>query len=208
MTAFPNPAKPFPTQAFETTSDGIMRPKVTEYFWGYEVQSNEHVLTVATLLWAFCCLLVVAAGLGVFGVWLLPEMIFAGGAFVSKSILSAALTALALLALRGALRGTRVRIQIDTANGELREVVSNAMGKDEILARLGLDAVEGVEVVSSKSDLGYGQIQISVAGKGPLPAGDGAVSTLGPLVERISRDCATASGEPVGPAIWSGPLAA
>lgn len=208
MTAFPNPAKAFPTQAFETTSYVIMRPKVTEHFWGYEVQSNEHVLTVATLLRAFCCLLVVAAGLGVFGVWLLPEMIFAGGAFVSKAILSAALTALALLALRGALRGTRVRIQIDTAKGELREVVSNAMGKDEILARLGLDAVEGVEVVSSKSDLGFGQVQILVAGKGPLPAGDGAVSTLGPLVERISRDCATARGQPVGPAIWSGPLAA
>lgn len=208
MTAFPNPTQAFPTEAFEGGSNVIMRPIVTEHFWGYEVRSNEHVLTVATLLRAFSCLLAIAAGLGVFGVWLLPQVIFAGGAFVSKAVLSVALTALALVALRSALRGTHVRVQIDTANGELREVVSNTLGKDEVLARYGLDSVEGVEVVSSKSDLGFGQIQIFVAGKGRLPAGDGAISTLGPLVDRIARDCAMERGQAARPAVWSGPLAA
>ena len=60
----------------------------------------------------------------------------------------------------------------------------------------------------SKSDPAFGQVEITLNGLGTIPVGDGAISSLGPLLDRIRQDCAIESVEKRSPAIWSGPLAA
>ncbi len=69
-----------------------------------------------------------------------------------KGVMSLILVAVAVWAARVAARGTQIRVQVDTANGELREVVDGAFGTVETLARYGIDAVEAVDIVSSRSE--------------------------------------------------------
>lgn len=208
MTALPDTPFVARPHLHRTTVQAATRPNVTEHFWGYEVRLNEQELTVAVLMRAVSGIVAVAAVLAVVGIWLVPQMAFSGEALGSRMILSVALIALALLTARIAARGTRVRVQFDKVNGELREVVDGPMDRIVVLAHYGLDAVEAVEIVPSKSDPTFGQVQITLNGLGKIPAGDGAISSLGPLLDRIRYDCAIGNAEKPQPAIWSGPLAA
>lgn len=208
MTAFPNTPHTIRASAFEISHEVIMRPNVREHYWGYEVRSNQHVLTIAQLMRATFGLIAVATGVAALGVWFIPEMAFVGEATTTKALSFILLVALSLFMAKLAARGTRVRVQIDTAKGELREVVDSAFGGSVVLARYGLDAVEAVEVVASQADPSFGQVQLTMNGLGTIAVGDGAVTMLGPLCDRLRGDCNTEPTEAAQPAIWSGPLAA
>ena len=185
-----------------------LRPKVEDRFWGYEVYANEEVIDLAVLMRATCGILTFACFLASLGVWVMPAMAFVAKAFVAKATLSVLLMCITLILARVAARGTRVRVQVDTAKGELREVVAGPFGSDMILARHGLDAVQSVDFVASRGEPSFGQIQITVNGVGVVPAGVGAMVLLGPLRDRLAEDCGVEAVAQARPAVWGGPLAA
>jgi hypothetical protein len=185
-----------------------MRPNITEHFWGYEVRPNEHVIDVAVLTRAVCGVLTVAMFIAAFGVWLMPAIAFTGSPFLAKVGLSIVLLLAAVLLGRIAARGTRVRLQIDTTSGELREVVDGPMGAIVTLSSFGIDAVEGVDVVASEADRSFGQVQIRLRDQGKIPAGDGAISALHALRNRLASDCGVEQHDPSRVPVWGGPLAA
>ncbi|AKS46504.1 hypothetical protein SAMN05444287_1620 [Octadecabacter temperatus] len=186
----------------------FMRANVTEHFWGFEVRPNEHVFDVAVLMRAMTGFFAGTAFIAALGVWLLPSMAFATAAFSSKLIVSGLLMFATVMLARVAARGTQVRVQFDTSTGELREVVDGAFGGRLVLATHGLDAVEAVQVVESRENRGFGQVQIRVKGAGAISAGDGAVSALAVLRDRIASDCGLEASGPVREAVWGGPLVA
>ncbi len=186
----------------------FMRANVTEHFWGFEVRPNEQVLDVAVLMRAMTGFFAGTAFIAALGVWLLPSMAFATAAFSSKLIVSGLLMFATVMLARVAARGTQVRVQFDTSTGELREVIDGAFGGGLVLSTHGLDAVEAVQVVESRENRGFGQVQVRVQGVGVISAGDGAVSALSVLRDRIANDCGLEASGPVRETVWGGPLAA
>ncbi len=208
MTAYPNPTD-FADRATESNQVGIsMRPNVTEHFWGYEVRPNEQVINIAVLLRAACGFLTVATLGAAVGVWFLPTMAFVAQAFAAKITVSLVLICVSIVLARVAAQGTCVRVQIDTAAGELREVVDGPFGTDIVLAHYGFDAINAVDVVASRSSASFGQVQISVNGIGPVPAGDGSLLLIAALRTRLASDCGLETARPRREVIWGGPFAA
>ena len=189
MTAQPNISDFLTTSTSASKQPVFMRPNVTEHFWGFEVRPNEQVLDLAVLMRALTGFLAGAAFIAALGIWLLPSTAFVESAFSSKLIVSVLLMIGAVLLARVAARGTHVRVQLDTSAGEIREVVDGAFGGNLVLATYGLDAVEAVGVVESAKNRGFGQVQIRVRGANAISAGDGAVSALATLRNRIANDC-------------------
>ncbi|MCW1951103.1 MAG: hypothetical protein KIH44_007035 [Octadecabacter sp.] len=208
MTVQPHTTDFINPSARVTPTNLFMRPNVTEHFWGYEVRANEQVFDIAVLMRALSGFFAAAAFIAALGVWLLPSMVFAASAFGTKLTVSVALMCCVLLLARVAARGTQVRIQFDTSAGEVREVVDGAFGTGLVLARYGLDAVEAVEVVGSREHRSFGQVQIRISGIGAVAAGDGAISALSVLRDRIANDCGLESAGPLREAVWGGPWAA
>ncbi|MDC1230963.1 hypothetical protein N8Z54_02290 [Octadecabacter sp.] len=207
MTALPDYTD-FVTFHDVISTDVVMRPKTREHFWGYEVAPNEQVINIATLCRAGCGMLTFACVVGAVGLWVMPADLFAGTVLAMKGVMSLILVAVAVWAARVAARGTQIRVQVDTANGELREVVDGAFGTVETLARYGIDAVEAVDIVSSRSEPSYGQVHLHMTGVGKIAVGDGAVLTLRPLRDRLASDCGIVEQNTARVAVWGGPLAA
>lgn len=187
MTAFPSPTD-YLQQSEMPEITATIRPKVVEYYWGYEVSASEHVVDMAVMMRALCGLLACGTLLASLGVWLMPSMAFIGSAFLGKATVSFILLAATVMLALAALRGTKVRVQIDTNNGELREVVDGPLNTVSVLARIGLDAVSSVEVVPSRIDPDFGQIHIHIKGVGAIAAGDGTLTYLCPLRNRMASD--------------------
>lgn len=206
MTVQPQTADFMTARAPVAQANVFMRPNVTEHFWGFEVRPNEQVFGVAVLLRAMSGFFAGAAFISALGVWLLPAMAFVISALTAKAIVSVFLTICAVSLARVALRGTQVRVQIDSSAGELREVVDGAFGRGLALATYGLDSVKAVEVVESAEQNGFGQVQIHVNGAGNIPVGDGALSALAVLRDRIATECGLETSGPAREAVWGGPL--
>lgn len=204
MTALPDHTD-FATHTSASTGTVVMRPKVVEHFWGYEVASNEHVINVAVLMRAASGLLTVGTLIASVGVWFVPAMAIAGASIAAKFAASVLLLALAFVLARIAARGTQVRVQIDTSNGELREVVDGPFGSVMTLANYGIDAVK---VMPSRNEPSFGQVQVYIKSFGAIPVGDGALMTLHPLRDRLAGDCGVEQGDVPRDAVWAGPLAA
>jgi len=181
-----------------------MRPSVTDHFWGFEVRPNELVIDVAVLMRVLTALFAGATFITALGIWLIPSMALADTAFNLKLAYSIFMMLMTVLLARVAVRGTQVRVQFDTSVGEVREVVDGAFGGRLVLARYGLDAVEAVEVVESRENRGFGQVQIRLRGANAISAGDGAVSALAVLRNRIANDCGLELSGPVRGAVWRG----
>lgn len=186
----------------------MIRPNVTEHYWGYEVRTNEQVVNIAVLLRAVCGVLTIATVGAALGVWLVPAMAFVGSTFLMKATVSVLLVCVAVVLARVAARGTRIRVQIDRARGELREVVDGPLGSVFVVARYGLDAIEGIDIVPSTTEPSFGQVQVLIKDLGAIAVGDGAIVTLRPLLDRVAYDCGIDDMGVAIPATWSGPLAA
>ncbi|SMX32207.1 hypothetical protein [Octadecabacter ascidiaceicola] len=208
MTAQPNISDFANTAAPASKQPVFMRANVTEHFWGFEVRPNEQIFDLAVLTRAVAGFFAGAGFIASLGFWLLPSMAFVATAFTSKLTVSVLLMVVASLLARFAARGTQVRVQFDTSAGELREVVDGAFGSTLILATYGLDAVEAVEVVESTENRGFGQVHICMRGTHTIASGDGAVSALATLRNRIANECGLETSGQAREAVWGGPLAA
>lgn len=204
MTAQPNIAEFLNILIPASKQPVLMRPSVTDHFWGFEVRPNELVIDVAVLMRVLTALFAGATFITALGIWLIPSMALADTAFNLKLAYSIFMMLMTVLLARVAVRGTQVRVQFDTSVGEVREVVDGAFGGRLVLARYGLDAVEAVEVVESRENRGFGQVQIRLRGANAISAGDGAVSALAVLRNRIANDCGLELSGPVRGAVWRG----
>lgn len=208
MTALPDPSE-FSTTLTSTTPKTalLVRPTVTEHFWGYAISSHDQVVGLAVLMRSVAGLVTLASFIGALAVWFLPAAAFAGDAIMIKAMASILMTCIGAMLMNFVGRGTRVRVHVDTAAGELHEVVGGLFGSDVILARYGMDAVESIDVVPSLIDPDYGQIQIAIKGAATIGAGNGDVAALHGLRDRLANDMGLEYGSGAREAVWSGPLA-
>lgn len=204
MTARPNPFTFAPAASAPQETPIFVRPNVTERFWGYEVSRSEHVIDLAVLARGLAALTMVGLFVAAALVWLVPDMAFVGDAFVAKSVASIVLASLGLLFVRFAGRGTRIRVQVDTSAGELREVVDGMFGSDVVLSRYGFDAVKSVEIVTSGVNPSYGQVHILMEQGGPILAADGTVVALRHLRAKLAADCGHDEPMPTHAPVWGG----
>lgn len=200
MTARPNPLEFTALQAQVDVGHVGLHPNIEECYWGYELRMNETALSLAVIwraLAGFGSIVALIAALGV--------LMMSAGAGITTLLISGLFVAVAVACANTGRRDTQVRVQIDTRNGELREVVDGRLGKVDVLAQYGLDAVRAVRLVGSGADNGFGQIHAEVEGYGSIPLADGAIAPLRALRDRIAADCGLETGHR-REAEWSGPL--
>ena len=117
---------------------------IAETYWGYIIQARSAppvaVILLQVLAWALGLSLAVAAA----GVWVLPQTADAVELLPLRAGASLIFGAFAALLLWFASRGTEAELQVDTAQGELREIVRNRAGRPTLLGRYGFDAIGGV----------------------------------------------------------------
>lgn len=202
MTALPDPGR-FEVEGPVKGARPIQaRPIVQEFYWGYEIRPGEQVIDLYALFRIALLGIGFGCAVGALGVWLVPAMSFAGQALLGKAAISAALASFAFLILGSVSPGLRVGVQIDTRNGEVREVVTTATGKRRVLSAYGFDAVQGV---STRKGETRAQIVLDVAGAGLVPAGDGHPLALETLARRLRADLSQPAGEARIPN-FAGPL--
>ena len=188
MTTLPDPIEFVTILGRKIANDIPRRLDVQERHWGYEVQPAQISDTINTAIRLSSYL--VSLTFGVIGILALvsPMQGFgldhrAQGFFAIGSLALAAFTAHISSSHRS------VRIQIDTAAGELREVTESPFRGCQVLARYGLDAIAAVEIVTSSKDTSIGQLHVRVNGYGAIPVADGSISTLRSLRDRLATDC-------------------
>lgn len=209
MTAFPDPAGPFETfTSAESMPAHMTRPNVKQEFWGYEVAPAEEVFDLSVLMRGVALMGFLGALVAAIAIWMVPAMSFSGDPLATKALISLVALVFALSVSRVALRSTRIRLQVDTANGELREVVAGVFRGDTVIASYGIDTVQGVKIVTRQDDTSLGQIQIAVAGVGRIPAGDGSILMLERLKARLQKDLGCHDASTRREAVWTGPIAA
>lgn len=206
MTALPDQSDFVSKAPFAQGSPVFMRPNVRDHFWGYEISRSVHVIDLAGLARGAAILFTISAFTAAWLVWLVPAMAFAGDALIAKALASFVLICLGVVLIRIASRSTRVRVQIDTSVGEVREVVRGMFGTTIVLSRYGLDTVEDVSVATSRTDPTFGQVHLSMKHGETIPVGDGVVMALRPLRDRIAGDCGFEVRESPRVAIWGGPV--
>ncbi|WP_143515502.1 hypothetical protein [Pseudooctadecabacter jejudonensis] len=180
-------------------------PSLEERFWGYEIKMTQSEMTSALIVRGLA-----SFGAAVFGlttaVMFVSALIGLGAAAPEIRIFTLMiLAALTLICATVADRTRRVRVQIDTRNGEVRQVTRGRFGPETILTRHSMDTVSSVEIVASDFDRSFGQIHMRIKGYGPIVAADGCVTTLTSLRDRIAADCGVRQGRVLDP-VWSGPL--
>ncbi|PVA08044.1 hypothetical protein [Thalassorhabdomicrobium marinisediminis] len=205
MTALPDTFAR-PSRLGTATPPDFHYPRVSERFWGYEVSFNEQVVDLAVLARGVTLLVTIGAFLAAAAVWLLPDGAFTGAAAVSKALISFGLLILSGCLAHFAGRSTRVQVQVDKNAGELREVVKGLTGASIVLTRHGLDTVRSVTVVPSIMHPSLGQVHVTLQDDARIAVGDGAVTALYSLRDRLSADCGLEQAGSAREAVWSGPL--
>ncbi|WP_375280963.1 hypothetical protein [Pseudooctadecabacter sp.] len=207
MTAIPDPSSFFDKMTSAPAGEISVLPQVNERFWGYEVSMSQAELGSAavirmTAIFTAIVFAAAAAGLMVMPAGLAPDVHAA-----SRGLAALVLICAAGLAWTVAARCRKIKVQLDTQKGEIRQVTGGRVGSGAVLTCHGLDAVTSVKVVASGFDRTFGQVHVEVSGYGTIVAGDGAIVGLNRLRDRIAHDCGL-QGPSRRDAIWSGPLAA
>jgi hypothetical protein len=138
MTALPD------VQMFSPDVPGAKRDKrpylIQETYWGYILRSSARpdmtVLAAQGASW----LLGILALAGVGALWFGPSAAAAAELFGFRIGFSTLLTSLGMFLLWFASRGSLAEVQVDTARGEVREVLCNRVGRPTVLGRYGFDA--------------------------------------------------------------------
>jgi len=174
MTALPTQDEFATTSGANGQNGSMMHPDVHDKFWGYEVRMIEtgrfRVRAVRTLA------AVGAVAFSTIGLGAIMWAVRAGETGTSKPYVFYSLLFLALGFLTAHVfsQFRDVRVQVDTQAGELREVAPT---------------ITSIDVVASTENPEFGQIHVEIEGAGIVPVGDGAVSSLRLLRNRLALDC-------------------
>lgn len=131
----------------ETGQTFIAKPSgfsVEETYWGYIVRSGRRPGTAVMLAQGVsfffgACLLSAAIG-----ILLLPTSMFDGGLGTMRMGAAVLFAAVALYLLWFASRGSVPDLHVDTSIGEIREVISNRVGRPSTVGCYGFDAIGGI----------------------------------------------------------------
>ena len=163
--------------------------RVIDTYWGYIVEKSDGPRTVVALLQLAamlvgCSLLAVALGL-----MLLPEALAGGVDMTLRAGASVICGGAAAYLLWFASRGTQSEVQIDTLQGEVREVVRNRAGRPSLVGRYGVDSIGGVflDRTAGRGDVATLVLRYRNTAQ-ILPVATGLPQTLEPLRDRIGRD--------------------
>ena len=188
MTTLPDPNEFATIMGGKIARDIQVRPDVQERHWGYEVRPAQINDTINTVIRLGSYL--VSLAFGVVGILaLVSPMQDLGLNHRIQGFFAIGSLALAALAAHISSSHRPVRIQVDTAAGELREIVQRPFRGCQVLARYGFDTIAAVEIVTSTKDSSIGQLHARVNGYGVVPVAQGSISTLRSLRDRLAMDC-------------------
>ncbi len=90
-------------------------------------------------------------------------------------------------------RGTKLEVQIDTAQGEVREIVRNRAGRPSLLGSYGFDAIGGVFIDringQDRLPMGHAVLVLRYLNTAQtMPVAAGREDDLAPLRDRLGRD--------------------
>lgn len=207
MTAIPDPSSFSDTMTSSPTHGISVLPQVIERFWGYEVSMSQAELGSAAVIRVTAIFVAIVLAAAAAGLMLMPGGLAPDVHAASRGMGSLVLICAAGLAWMLAARCRKIKVQVDTQKGEIRQVTGGRLGNGTVLTCSGLDAVTEVTVVASGFDRTFGQVHVEVSGYGTIVAGDGAIVGLNRLRDRIAHDCGL-QGAAFREAVWSGPLAA
>jgi len=118
--------------------------EVEEQYWGYIVRATEVAPFAERLVPMMAWVGGIAFAVAGLGMWLLPQSMLGGDVLAMKLGMTSMLIGFAGFLLVYASRGTRTELQIDTALGEVREMVRNHAGRATLIGRYGFDSIGGV----------------------------------------------------------------
>jgi hypothetical protein len=174
---------------FQQANEGIPVAgfDLEEAFWGYIVRPRIlapiRLLISQSLAWGTGILM----AMGGAGVWVLPATSANADLLPLRWGISLIFFAFAALLLWYASRGTAAELQVDTALGEVREVMRNRAGRPTLIGRYGFDSVGGVFIGRGLG--GQGQLLLRYENTAQvLLVAEGLESDLIPLRDRMGRD--------------------
>ncbi len=206
MTILPDPNEFTTTLGTSAENGALLHPDVRDRFWGYEVRMTQVGDTLSMAIRFVSGLICMALAFLTVALLVVPS---AFGALTDELRWPLAVSGLCCAVIAAHIYSAfrPIRVQVDTTAGEIREVIERRFGGEEVLSCYGMDAVASVEVVASGQDATLGQVHVRVNGYGVVPVGDGAVSALRPLRDRLAVDCGIEVADS-SDAFWSGPLKA
>lgn len=197
MTAVPD-VDLFRTSAGAVAASSAPLPyEVEETYWGYIVRSNDKGSTGVVLMQGTSWFLGVGFLVAALGMWLAPGAVMADDLVGFRIGLTAIMAAIGAFLLWFSSRGSLAEVQIDTARGEVREMVRNRAGKPSLLGRYGFDAIGGVHLeragiqAGQRSDLQAGHAELVLRYRNTaqkLHVVSAPESLLVPLRDRMGHD--------------------
>ena len=189
MTAFPN------IDGFSATPRGVETAVehncfvVEDTYWGYVVRCTEAepiwVRIAQGAAWfAGICFAIAAVGL-----WAVPMTQFEAEILPMKLGATFVLSGIAVYLLWYASRGTHSELQVDTSQGEVREIVRNQAGRPTLLGRHGFDAIGGVLIDRSTLRQGRACLVLRYGNTAQfMPVAWGFEAELKALRDRMGHD--------------------
>jgi len=163
--------------------------EVEDAYWGYIVRSTEPVPIVERLMPLFAWLGGIAFAVAGLGMWMLPQSMLGADVLVMKLGMTSLLAGFAGFLFWYASRGTQTELQIDTALGEVREVVRNHAGRSSLIGRYGFDSIGGVFLDREPGHGGEAALVLRYRNTvKTMPVARGQERHLTALRDRLGRD--------------------
>lgn len=188
MTAIPS-IDTFATARTGRMAEDVPSFAVDETHWGYVVRHTEAEPVQVQIAQGIAWFAGIGFAVATLGLWLTPMTVMQGDVLSMKLGATFVLAGIAAYLLWYASRGIGSELQIDTALGEVREVVRNQAGRPSLIGRYGFDAIGGVHI--DRTVLHHGEPCLVLRqGNSPqvIPVAWGPEPQLTALRDRMGRD--------------------
>lgn len=163
--------------------------EVEDAYWGYIVRSTETPAFAERVVPVLAWLGGIAFAVAGLGMWMLPQSMLGADVLAMKLGMTSLLAGFAGFLFWYASRGTQTELQIDTALGEVREVVRNHAGRSTLLGRYGFDSIGGVFLHRAPGPDGEADLVLRYRNTvKTLPVARGQERQLTALRDRLGRD--------------------
>jgi hypothetical protein len=160
---------------------------VEDTYWGYIVRARSAPPMGMMIGQAVAWIMGIGLAMAGAGVWVLPATSAASEVLPLRFGVSIIFFAFAAILMWFASRGTEPELQIDTALGEVREVVRNRAGRPSLIGRYGFDAIGNVFV--ERGAAGRGLLVMRYKNSAHvMPVAEGSEMALIRLRDRMGRD--------------------
>jgi hypothetical protein len=165
------------------------RFRVQETHWGYVVATTDKPrlsLQVTQLMAMLSGGTFAAASLSLL---LLPDFLSDGAAFPLRAGAAVIFAALAAYLLWYSSRGSQVEYQVDTNQGEVREIVRNRAGRPSLMGVYGFDCIGGVYIERANQSTGNAALCLRYQNTSQkVPVAFGYAADLEALKDRLGQD--------------------